>query len=297
MVRVREFAGVSAIAFLAMGAAIGFQSLRPSFQPSAVAVAPSVAHVSVPRVVGPPAQTSRLAFSPGTVETPRKANLVVAQAGVGDEDERAQAVATRLRDYVPRELFRYFNVFLYVSKAAEGSWAQRMFIFHRDEYGDLEFEQAIPVSTGRERYEKYFTTTPTGLFELDPNRFDRIHFSRRWHHAPMPWAMFLNYTIHGHLAGIALHSAIGHEADLGRRASGGCIRLPPEMARYLFQRFQREEFGLVPVFAFDGDRNSTNVVGRMVRDADGRPVLEPGYRVLLLVQNYPGGPPLVAVVS
>jgi hypothetical protein len=295
MVRVREFAGVSAVAFLAMGAAIGLQSLRPALPPSAMAVAPSRIQLSASAGVAAP--TSQLAPAPSTVETPRKANLVVAEAGLGDEDERAPAVAARLRDYVPRELFRYFNVFLYVSKAAEGSWAQRMFIFHRDEYGDLEFEQAIPVSTGRERYEKYFTTTPTGLFELDPNRFDRIHFSRRWHHAPMPWAMFLNYTVHGHLAGIALHSAIGHEADLGRRASGGCIRLPPEMARYLFQRFQREEYGLVPVFAFDEDRNSTNVMGRMVRDADGRPVLEPGYRVLLLVQNYPGGPPLVAVVS
>jgi hypothetical protein len=172
-----------------------------------------------------------------------------------------------------------------------------MFIFHKNDDGDLEFEQSIPVSTGRERQEKYFTTTPTGLFELDPNRFDRIHFSRRWHHAPMPWAMFLNYTIHGHLAGVALHSAIGHEADLGRRASGGCIRLPPEMAQELFQRFQREEYGMVPIFAFDEDRNSTSITGRMLKDADGTPVLAPGYRVLLLVQNYPGGPALVAVVS
>jgi len=290
MVRVRELAAVSAVAFLGMGAALAMQffHLLPSRQAAPI----QADAVSMPAPT-PPGMVRAVESPPHSSEK----NLVVAQAEIGDADDQSEAVAARLRDFVPRELFRYFDVYLYVSKAADGSWAQHMFIFHKNRDGDLEFEQSIPVSTGRERQEKYFTTTPTGLFELDPNRFDRIHFSRRWHHAPMPWAMFLNYTIHGHLAGVALHSAIGHEADLGRRASGGCIRLPPEMARELFQRFQREEYGMVPIFAFDEDRNSTSITGRMLKDADGTPVLAPGYRVLLLVQNYPGGPALVAVVS
>ena len=212
-----------------------------------------------------------------------------------ESGEQPAAVAARIRESVPPELARYFNVFLYVSKASQGPWAQRMFIYHRGDDGDLVFEKAVPVSTGRERQEKYFTTTPTGLFELDPDRFDRVHFSARWHHAPMPWAMFLNYTIHGHLTGVALHSGIGHEADLGHRASGGCVRLPPEEAKALFQRFQQEEHGKVPVFAMDG--SSTDVNGRMVRDTAGNPALFPGYRVLVLIQNDPGSAPLVAIIS
>jgi len=209
--------------------------------------------------------------------------------------EQPAAVAARIRESVPPELARYFNVFLYVSKASQGPWAQHMFIYHRGDDGDLVFEKAVAVSTGRERQEKYFTTTPTGLFELDPDRFDRVHFSARWHHAPMPWAMFLNYTIHGHPTGVALHSGIGHEADLGHRASGGCVRLPPEEAKALFQRFQQEEHGNVPVFAMDG--SSTDVNGRMVRDTAGNPALFPGYRVLVLIQNEPGSAPLVAIIS
>ena len=209
--------------------------------------------------------------------------------------EQPAAIAARIRESVPPELARYFNVFLYVSKASAGPWAQHMFIYHRGDDGDLVFEKAVAVSTGRERQEKYFTTTPTGLFELDPDRFDRVHFSARWHHAPMPWAMFLNYTIHGHLTGVALHSGIGHEADLGHRASGGCVRLPPEEAKALFQRFQQEEHGDVPVFAMDG--SSTDVNGRMTRDPAGNPALAPGYRVLVLIQNEPGSAPLVAIIS
>lgn len=229
---------------------------------------------------------------PATLTQPPPAKPLLPDAASG---EQPAAVAARIRESVPSELARYFNVFLYVSKASQGPWAQHMFIYHRGDGGELVFEKAVAVSTGRERQEKYFTTTPTGLFELDPDRFDRVHFSARWHHAPMPWAMFLNYTIHGHPTGVALHSGIGHEADLGHRASGGCVRLPPEEAKILFQRFQDEERGNVPVFAMDG--TSTSVDGRMIRDTAGNPALAPGYRVLVLIQNEPGAAPLVAIIS
>src|SRR5262249_50714106 len=130
----------------------------------------------------------------------------------------------RLRVKVPDELWPWFDVYLYVSKAAGGPLAQRMYIFRKDANGDIAFEQTFPVSTGREQYERYFTSTPVGLFELDPDRFERSHYSRTWH-AQMPWAMFLNATIKGRQTGIALHSAASHVAQLGSRASGGCVRL------------------------------------------------------------------------
>ncbi len=113
----------------------------------------------------------------------------------------------------------------------------------------------------------------------------------------MPWAMFLDYTIHDHLAGIALHSGIGHVPLLGQRASGGCVRLPPEMAETLFKRFQADEHGMVPRFAFNDTHSTTLTDGTLERGADGQPVLTPGYKVLLIIQDYPGGPALVAELS
>jgi len=204
--------------------------------------------------------------------------------------------ARRLRERIPSELYPYFDVYLYVSKAAAGSLAQHMYIFRKDAANALVFEQSFPVSTGRERREKYFTSTPVGLFELDPDRFEVSHYSRTWH-AHMPWAMFLNATFRGHATGVALHSAGVHAADLGSRASGGCVRLPPEKAAELFHRFQAEERGMVPVFAYDSLHDRTSADGVPLRDANGRPVLVPGYRVLLLIENYEGGPALVAVLS
>ncbi|MGD0144416.1 MAG: L,D-transpeptidase [Rhizomicrobium sp.] len=211
--------------------------------------------------------------------------------------QQSEAVAQRLRDRVPAELFPYFDEYLYVSKAAGGAWAQHLYMFHKAADGELVYEQAFPVSTGREMEEKYFTSTPTGMFELDPDRFDRVHFSHRWHGAAMPWAMFLDYTIHGHATGIALHSAEGHAFELGHRASGGCVRLPPEKAEELFNRFQAEERGLVPVFAFDDSRATTYTDGSVVRDEAGNVELQDGYKVLLFIEDYPGGPALVAVLS
>ncbi len=210
--------------------------------------------------------------------------------------DTAYAVGVRLRSKVSPEVMPYFNVFLYVSKAAEGPWAQHMYIFHKDDAGDLVFEKSFAVSTGRERWEKYYTSTPVGLFQLDPDRFSRRHWSRTWH-APMPWAMFFRYNKSGgRLAGIALHSATTHEADLGHRASGGCVRLPDKMAEELFHRFQDEGYGRVPVFATDAD-GATNKKGQMVKDVYGRPVMTYGYKVLVFVEDYPGGPAYVAVLS
>lgn len=206
-----------------------------------------------------------------------------------------EAALDRLHQNVPDNLYPYFDVFLYVSKAAQGSLAQHMYIFHKEASGDVAFEQSFAVSTGRERYERYFTSTPVGMFELDPNRFERNHYSRTWH-AQMPWAMFLNATIHGRQTGIALHSAGEHVAALGNRASGGCVRLPPEKAAELFERFQKEERGNVPLFAYDPQERRTNKFGQLARDANGQPVLQYGYKVLLIIEDYNGGPPTVAAI-
>ena len=204
--------------------------------------------------------------------------------------DEAGRVAKRVSAKVPAALAPYFDTFIYVSKAADGPWAQRLFLFHKNADGTLAFEESFAVSTGRERAEQYFTATPTGLFELDVHRFFPMARSAKWDDAQMPWAMFLNYSYRTQMAGVALHAAIGaHElALIGHRASGGCVRLPLLKANALYHRFLKEERGQVPVFAFDQARGTTNVEGNVVLDAAGNVELADGLRVLVIIDNFGG---------
>lgn len=278
MLRLREFAVVASVAMLAMTTAIGVQRFGGATLPHLLAALPGT------NAYAQPAPAHRIVVQ-YVVRMP-----AAAAAPVSTDD-----VAEHVRAIVPRELFGYFDLYLYVSKAAHGPWAQRMFVFDQTRDGDLRFEQSFPVSTGREMQEKYFTSTPAGLFELDPDRFDRVHYSHRWHNAAMPWAMFLNYTIRGNATGVALHSAIGHEAELGHRASGGCVRMPPEKAEELFERIRQTEAGQVPVFAMDG--STTDKLGHIALNPDGSPMFAVGYKVLLIIEDYPGAPVVVATIS
>lgn len=80
------------------------------------------------------------------------------------------------------------------------------------------------VSSGRAGYR-----TPTGSYRV--GRMHKRYFSRKYHGAPMPYAMFFRggYAIHG-------TNAIGR---LGRTASHGCIRLHPSNAATLFSMVRR----------------------------------------------------------
>ncbi|HXC54466.1 MAG TPA: L,D-transpeptidase [Rhizomicrobium sp.] len=289
MLRLRELAGVAGAAMLAMGvvaALPALQSLRVTFRPERATDTLRLASNQA---------SAALHFAMGGSPASTPPQL---QPAIPDPALALQAdAANRLRAKIPAELYSYFDVYLYVSKAAAGSLAQHLYMFHKDAANGLVFEQSFPVSTGRERHERYFTSTPDGLFELDPNRFERVHYSHTWHGAAMPFAMFLDATIHGRQTGVALHSASVHVAELGSRASGGCVRLPPEKAAELFQRFQAEEHGMVPIFAYDAAHRRTSGDGMVLRDAGGRPLLTPGYRVLLFIEDYDGGPALVAVVA
>jgi hypothetical protein len=59
-----------------------------------------------------------------------------------------------------------------------------------------------------------------------PGRMERKWFSRKYNMAPMPYSIFFdgNYAIHG----------TAKIAQLGRRASKGCVRLHPRDAAVLF---------------------------------------------------------------
>jgi lipoprotein-anchoring transpeptidase ErfK/SrfK len=200
--------------------------------------------------------------------------------------------ALRMLAHTPDEVEGYFDLYLYVSKAEAGPIAQHMLVYQRDAAGQLALIYDWPVSTGREKRErtpsgrKTYTHTPEGIFKLDSNRFHKLWKSRTWN-ADMPWTMFLDTIENGGMSGLAIHAAgKGKISQLGRRASGGCIRLHPDNAKFLFQMIQNNYAGLVPVFAMDG--NSTNLGGVPARTADGAIMLTYGYRVVLQIEDYPG---------
>jgi hypothetical protein len=205
------------------------------------------------------------------------------------------AVEERLRNRLNQELYADFKLFLYVSKAASGPLAQRMYVFRRGARGALDLLYNWPVSTGRERTElngeglELSSSTPTGYFKLDPNRFYLHHVSTQWRE-PMPFAMFFDWVEHGRPTGIAIHAATKAEiAELGRRASAGCIRLSPQDAQTLFTLIRAQYRGLTPRFAMDHRTGTMSNEGIVLHAANGRAELTEGYKVLVVVENYGGG--------
>jgi len=79
---------------------------------------------------------------------------------------------------------------------------------------------------------------------------------------------------------IALHRAIpGTELQLGKKASGGCVRLPGAIADFLYSSIAKTklEFGRYPVVAKDGSLiDPSTVGGKRPQDA---------YGALIIVQN------------
>jgi len=210
-------------------------------------------------------------------------------------------VRERLRASLSADLWANFDLFLYVSKADHGPWAQRMFVFAK-ESDSLRLMHAWPVSTGREETEPdahghlRITATPTGYYQLDPSRMMREHHSSQWD-SPMPFSMFFNWIRKGSATGLAIHGVEGDEiALLGTRASAGCVRLSPESAENLFNLIRENYRGEVPRFATDHRRYSTTSnQGELMRDRDGELVLANGYRVLVYIDNY-GGDELVSAL-
>lgn len=108
-----------------------------------------------------------------------------------------------------------------------------------------------PVSTGMAGY-----ATPAGTYT--PSRLARVHYSKEWDDAPMPYSIF--FTDAGH----AIHGsqAVGR---LGAPASHGCVRLAPRHASVLFSLVSAEGLentrievaGMEPIGAGFGDASST----------------------------------------
>jgi hypothetical protein len=101
--------------------------------------------------------------------------------------------------------------------------AQRAYL-----YRDGQRIAVTTVSTGRKGHD-----TPTGVFPIMGK--EKMHYSRRYDNAPMPWTQRL--TDWGH----ALHAGNVRPYP----ASHGCIRLPAEFARQLFSLTRRGDLVII----------------------------------------------------
>jgi len=80
------------------------------------------------------------------------------------------------------------------------------------------------VSTGKKGF-----NTPTGIYK--PTMLERLHLSKEYHNAPMPYSVFFN-------GGIAVHGTRSIRR-LGRKASHGCIRVKTSNAKKLYALIQK----------------------------------------------------------
>ena len=251
-------------------------------------------------------EKSHSAATPITAAKPEVAPPPVSTASLPPVDHPPSAaelvrVEQRLKDNLTKEMFANFELFLYVSKADKGPWAQRMYVFAKEPSGNLTLLHDWPVSTGRERIEvsasgqRMDTDTPQGYYELDPHRMYRHYSSHQWHQ-PMPYAMFFNWVHDGLETGLAIHAAPGEDISLlGRRASAGCIHLAPKQAATLFDLIRTKYKGRVPRFTFDRKTHTLSSDGLFLHDARGGLRYAEGYKVLVFIENY-GGENVVAML-
>ncbi|HEY3639433.1 MAG TPA: L,D-transpeptidase [Rhizomicrobium sp.] len=216
----------------------------------------------------------------------------VASDTAGSRSADITPVKQHLYDSLSAETLANFNLFIYVDKAVDGSFAQRMYVFEKMDTGELSLRYNWPVSTGREHDEidphgrPQSTVTPRGFFEIDPKRMFVDHNSSQWDES-MPYAMFFSWKPGGHSTGLAIHGtpATNYNA-LGSRASAGCIRLATENAQTLFDLVQSNFHRATPKLAYLEGDSQVSSEGLLLHDAKGGLQMADGYSVLVLVDDY-----------
>lgn len=165
-------------------------------------------------------------------------------------------------------IYQEFPIVLVVNKSPRGMFAQTAQLW---ENGKRTAQFAI--STGRERWEnppsgeKYFSETPAGWFQ--PQFFDRNYYSRTWQ-LYMEFSVFFN-------GGIALHATEpAHYAQLGRRGSGGCVRMTKPRAESIFNLIQKAGKGNVPAITPEG---------KILRDSSGNIIRRYGWNTLIIIEE------------
>lgn len=152
--------------------------------------------------------------------------------GATAEAAKRERRTNYLKNVSSSELARH-DILIYINKAAN---KQRMVVRRKPgggwrSYKDWPVMHKWRVSTGREKQEKYFTRTPTGVFGI--GRKHRMVISTTWNRAKLPYAMFLTRKRGENPYAIAIHGT-NSTGRLGSRASGGCIRLSVSNAKKLY---------------------------------------------------------------
>lgn len=157
-----------------------------------------------------------------------------------------------------------FPVVMIISKSS-----QTATVYH---YG--RFLRRFSVSTGRERWERaksgrvYFTTTPSGWYSA--KRYIRYHYSSTWE-AKMEYSIFFN-------GGVAVHATTpDHYKELGKRASGGCVRMHKSDAIWFWNLSTSYRTASVPYFTRHG---------RVLKDRHGNIRHHRGAGTLFIVTSH-----------
>lgn len=165
-----------------------------------------------------------------------------------------------------------YPLVLVINKAQKGPTAQRMIVYKNGRKAGT-----YVVSTGREKSEvsksgkRYFSRTPVGWFV--PTKLVKNHYSVTWQ-SPMDYSVFF-------IGGIATHAAVkSSEKDLGKRASGGCIRLLRSQAQDIFNTTRGLGIGKVPRF----DRLGRPIYKKKSKILERRNQLQ----TLIIVTDQPG---------
>lgn len=190
-----------------------------------------------------------------------------------------QARAFSESDFTTYPWMKEFTNVIVINKSNVGSDRQTLRLYVNGKLSTL-----TKISSGRETFEKgcapgqnpkrdhcsnrpYWSTSPVGYFDVDT--LDERYFSNLWQ-TWMPYAVFFE-------SGIATHQApAGTEPNLGQRASGGCIRMHPNMAPVIFMAVKNAGTGLIPVIQRDGTMKKT---------LRGDAVRTQGYKSLVILQN------------
>lgn len=111
------------------------------------------------------------------------------------------------------------------------------------------------VSTGRRGY-----TTPTGRYRIQ--RMTKMHYSRKYNNAPMPFSVFYSggYAIHGTNA----------VSRLGRVASHGCVRLRTSNAKDLYNLIKSKGRRSTKITVFRGKSVAKKPVSQSSRFASSK---------------------------
>lgn len=136
-----------------------------------------------------------------------------------------------VQEYQLTQEEKSMDLFLYVDKAAT---AQFIKVYEK---GNL--VSTYVVSTGREvaesnyknpNFETYCSSTPTGVFR--PLGMHDLYLSEQWGGSKMYNTTFIQN-------GYAFHGVDQHYyKDLGRRASGGCIRMTQEDSKVVYDKIK-----------------------------------------------------------